>query len=133
MKPKVATIGRWTRDRGGATAVEFALVLPAFLALIVGGVSAGNLGFTVSSLQFAVQAAARCSAVNTTLCNSASATVAYAQSRYMGPTISPTFTSTTAGCGHTVSANATFGFQVATHTIGLPLTASACYPSATTS
>ncbi|WP_411286527.1 TadE/TadG family type IV pilus assembly protein [Phenylobacterium sp.] len=126
-------IGRLRRDAGGATAVEFALVLPAFLALIVGSLSAGNLGFTVSSLQFAVQAAARCSAVNTTLCNSASATVAYAQSRYMGPTISPTFTSTTAGCGHTVSASATFGFHVATRTIGVPLTASACYPSASTS
>lgn len=114
-------------DRGG-TAVETALVLPVFVMLVVGGVYAGLLAFTTNSLHFAVQEAARCSAVKTTVCTSAAATQAYAQAKYAGPNISPAFVYSTAGCGHTVQATATFGLELGVTEISVPLSATACYP-----
>jgi hypothetical protein len=48
----------------GATAVETAIVLPAFLFLLFSIVEGGLLFRTQSTLQFAVEAAARCAAVN---------------------------------------------------------------------
>jgi len=44
----------------GATAVETAIVLPAFLLLLFAVIEGGLLFWTQSTLQFAVEAAARC-------------------------------------------------------------------------
>ncbi len=85
----------------GATAVETAIVLPVFLLVLFAIVEGGLLFWTQSTLQFAVEAAARCAAVNTTLCpptNSAIQT--YAASQTYGMTIpSSTFTFTQPSCG----------------------------------
>ena len=115
-------------DRRGATAVEFALILPVFVTLMVGTVCAANLAFAVNGLHFAVQDAARCAAVKTTVCTSAGTTVAYAQSKYSGPQVGPAFVYSTAGCGHTVSATATVPIFIATGTISVPISAASCYP-----
>jgi Flp pilus assembly pilin Flp len=117
----------WRDDRGGA-AVEYAFVLPAFITLIVGGMCLGNLAFAANGLHYAVQDAARCAAVKTTVCTTSSQTVAYAQSRYSGPRIAPVFSFSTAGCGHTVSASGSYPLMLAVATINVPLSASACYP-----
>lgn len=47
-------------DRGGTTAVEFALVAPLLLALLVGALEAGRLLWFGAALGFAVDRAARC-------------------------------------------------------------------------
>jgi Flp pilus assembly pilin Flp len=114
-------------ERGGA-AVEYALILPAFITLIVGGLCAGNLAFAVNSLHYAVQEAARCASVKTTVCTSTSSIQTYAQGRYSGPQISPNFNYSTGGCGHTVSATATYPITLAATTLNVPISASACYP-----
>lgn len=115
-------------DRRGATAVEFALILPAFVTLMVGLVCAGNLAFAINGLHFAVQEAARCAAVKATVCTSSGTTVAYAQAKYSGPKVGPAFVYSTAGCGHTVSATATVPIFIATGTINVPISAASCYP-----
>ena len=69
----------WRRlwaDRSGASAVEFAIVLPVFVLLVLGSISAALLTFSVSSLNYAVEDAARCAAVNKVLCSTPQDTVA---------------------------------------------------------
>ncbi|MDB5444606.1 MAG: TadE family protein [Phenylobacterium sp.] len=114
-------------EHGGA-AVEYAMVLPVFITLIVGGLCAGNLAFAVNSLHYAVQDAARCASVKTTVCTSPSNIQSYAAGRYSGPQISPSFSYSTGGCGHTVSATATYPIILAAATLNVPISASACYP-----
>lgn len=116
------------RDPSGTTAVELALVLPAFILMILGGMATASLGFAAASLNFAVEDAARCASVRTTVCTSAAAIRTYAEAHYSGPAISPVFTYSTAGCGHTVSATGTFAFNVIPQLMNVPITATACYP-----
>lgn len=119
---------RLGRGQGGAAAIEYALVLPAFITLIVGGVCAAQLAFAVNSLHFAVEDAARCAAVKTTVCTSSSTTISYAQARYSGPQITPTFDYSSGGCGHTVTASGHYPIILAVYTINVPISAAACYP-----
>ncbi|MDB5450520.1 MAG: hypothetical protein JWQ52_1648 [Phenylobacterium sp.] len=124
--------GAWRRiseATSGATAVEFALVLPAFLAMTLGGLYLATLAFSISSLNFAVQEAARCAAVKTTICTNAITTIAYAAKKYTGPAPAPSFSYLTTGCGHTVTAAATFSLRLLPDLTDVPISASACYPS----
>jgi len=116
-------------DLGGASAVEFALVLPVFLLLVLGSISAATMGFTIASMNYAVEEAARCSAVKASACLTPSATATYARNRYMGPSVSPVFTYTTTGCGNTVTGTATFSLDLVPAFHSVPLSTSACYPS----
>jgi Flp pilus assembly protein TadG len=120
----------------GATAVETAIVLPAFLLTLFSIVEGGLLFWTQSTLQFAVEGAARCAAVNMPLaapaaCASASATQTYAASQAYGMTIpSSAFTFTQPSCGYKVSASYVFSFIVSeVYPAGtITLTASSCHP-----
>jgi Flp pilus assembly protein TadG len=123
-----AALQRLMREEGGGAAVEYALVLPAFITLIVGALCAGQLAFAVNSLHYAVQDAARCAAVRTGVCDTSAHIVTYAQGRYAGPDISPAFSYSTGGCGHTVTASASYPIILAATTIDVPLAAAACYP-----
>ncbi|HEY8573926.1 TadE family protein [Phenylobacterium sp.] len=120
-------IRRLARDIEGATAVEFGLVLPVFVAMMLGLLSVGMLAFSVNSLQFAAEDAARCAAVKTTVCTDASTTRAYALSRYAGPQVSPVFSYEFADCGHRVTATATYDLGLVPQIGKVPLTATACY------
>jgi Flp pilus assembly protein TadG len=118
----------------GTTAVEFALVLPAFLALLL-GIMYGTLAiYTEASLQYAAEGAARCYSAETskyssaTNCVSATTTQSYAKTLYLGPG-SPTFTASTPSCGHQVNAtlkNVVPGTYVAP--LNVTLSATACFP-----
>jgi Flp pilus assembly protein TadG len=125
---RAGLLRRFARDVGGATAVEYGFVLPLLAMTILGGIWVGVLTFSVSSLDLAVQSAARCMAVDANACGSVAATQAYAQSRYGGPNIAPVFTASTTGCGHTVTAQASFDLNILPGFSTLPLTVSACYP-----
>jgi Flp pilus assembly protein TadG len=95
----------------GTTAVETALVLPAFLFLLFAVVEAGLLFWTQSSLQFAVEAAARCAAVNATQCGSNSAIQSYAASQVLGITVSSSsFSVSQPSCGYLISISYPFSF-----------------------
>lgn len=124
------TFHRFRDDNRGAAAIELALVLPLFVLLILGSLGAASLGFSVASMNYTVQAAARCAAVNKTLCPTPTSTVLYAQTQYSGPSISPVFVYSTVGCGNTVTATATYSFNLVPQLTNIPLSVSACRPSA---
>lgn len=115
------------RDARGTTAVEFAIVSPVFIALVIGIIYMALCLFLVGSLHFAVEEGARCASVKTAVCTDASTTVAYAQSHYFGPS-SPTFSFTTAACGNSVSASINYVAQLGLTQFTIPVAATACFP-----
>ena len=115
------------RCEHGSTAVEFGLLLPAFASLVVGTLYAGLVVYSAAGLHGAVEQAARCYSVNATTCGSSSATVSYAQTQYRGIN-SPSFTATTASCGHQVSGSVTIGLNDMFANLSIPLNATACFP-----
>lgn len=122
------------QDRRGIAAVEFALLAPALLTMLIGTVMLAMMMFTTSSLHFAVQAAARCASVRTTLCTNTATTQSFARSNYFGATAAPTFTCTgrtcggTATCGNRVTGTIDFTLEVGLARYVTPLRADACYP-----
>jgi hypothetical protein len=114
-------------DRG-TSAIEFAIVGPVFLGLLIGIFYTCLMLFEMGSMQYAVEDAARCAAVKTTVCTGGDSTVTYAQGVYLGPTAVPTFTYATASCGHQVSATGTFTFNFVLGQMNVPMNATACFP-----
>ncbi|MBW8814545.1 MAG: pilus assembly protein [Caulobacterales bacterium] len=124
------TIRAWGRHEGGAAAVEYAFILPMFVMLVMGVISTAQLASAINGMHFAVAEAARCWAVNATTCGSTTATVTFAQSRYVGPDIHPTFLAGSADCGRTVTVTGSYTLELAITEIAVPLSAAACYPAA---
>lgn len=136
------------RDRGGNAALEFALVGPVFLAMMLALVEYSRLYWTAQSVAVAVAQAARCVAVASSACSSGGA--AYAASLAQGYGVALTSSQVTvtnkpgaitnqSACsppGATTNAftlvSATFSFNSAVGTIvpGLnqTLTIKSCYP-----
>jgi hypothetical protein len=117
----------WNDERG-TTAVEFAIVGPVFIALVVGILYLSLCLFLIGSLHYAVEEGARCASVRTAVCSDGG--VAYAKSRYFGPG-SPAFTPdpTPAPCGgHSVTGKISYVAQLGLTQFTIPFTASACYP-----
>ncbi len=116
---------------GGNPAVEMALVLPVFLALIYGVIEFGRVLWTLSTLHYAVEEAARCASINTTTCGTSTQIKAYAAARASTIGVATSvFTPTTVACGHKVAASYVFPFAVSgfmPYTI--TLTAQSCFPS----
>ena len=116
--------------RRGVTALEFAIVAPTFILLLFAAMGFGLVLYSRSTLQLAVEQAARCAAVDKTQCGNAQAIQTYAAGRV--PVINvpaSSFTATTAACGQKVSAS-----WVLTLPLPPPLsssftvTASSCHP-----
>src|SRR5690242_4626170 len=59
-------------DQSGAAAVELALTAPAFVLLLAGVLGCGLLMWTMLGLQHAVEMAARCATIDTTVCDTTS-------------------------------------------------------------
>jgi Flp pilus assembly protein TadG len=123
----LAPILRLWRARSGAAAVELALVMPAFITMMVGGVYIGQMLFAANSMHYAVEVAARCAAVKTTVCTDSTSTTNYASNHYAGP-VTPSFSYSATGCGHTVSATANYSVNYGLGAVTVPLSASSCYP-----
>jgi Flp pilus assembly protein TadG len=121
-------LNRLCRDRQGTTAVEFAIIAPVFIAMLIGTLALCVALFLVGSLHFAVEDGARCASVKTTICSDAASTVAYTESRYFGPNLSPTFTYAAAACGNSVSASISYSMNVGFTTYTIPISATACFP-----
>ena len=116
------------RDRRGTTAVEFAIIAPVLISLLIGTIAVSVALFLVGSLHFAVEDGARCASVKTTICADAATTVAYTQSRYLGPNVSPTFTFATAACGNSVTGSINYTMDVGFKQFVIPISATACFP-----
>ncbi len=118
-------VARRLQSRAGTTAVEFALLALPFLLLVTGIMDASRLVWTNFSLQFAVEAAARCTAVTTTTCGPQAMTAPGAA----------TFTyNATASCGASitgsqVSGTMPFFFTVTGFPVSVTLNAMSCRPT----
>jgi len=116
------------RNQEGTTAVEFAIIAPLFILLVLGIIGVCFALFLVGSLHFAVEDGARCASVKTTLCQDSATTVAYTQTRYLGPNVSPTFSATTSACGNTVTGTVSYTMDIGLRRFVIPISATACFP-----
>jgi len=118
------------RERGAA-AVEFALVLPILLLCVLGLIEFGRAIWTQATLNYAVQAAARCAAVDLLTCGTAAQTQQYAVTQAPGLSLPASdFAVTTHTCGVQVTASLPYAFLVPALLPYSPtLSASACFPT----
>jgi Flp pilus assembly protein TadG len=116
-------------DEHGPTAVEFALVGPVFILLVIGIVYLCMCLSVVASMHYAVQEGARCASVRTTVCTNQTSTMTYIQNHYFGPGTLPTFTyNAAAACGHSVTGSVSYVLDVGLRQITIPISAAACFP-----
>jgi Flp pilus assembly pilin Flp len=116
------------RDESGTSAVEFAIVGPVFIALVVGILYICLSLFLIGSLHYAVEEGARCASVRTNVCSDKSSTEAYAKTRYFGPS-SPLFIyNYPSGCGHTVTGSLNYTIELGLKQVTIPVSATACFP-----
>jgi Flp pilus assembly protein TadG len=117
-------------DRGGSTAVEFALVATALCTVLYGSMEFCRMVWTQSALNFAVQEAARCAAVTPAACGTSGQITAYAAAEIATAYVpASAFTASTASCGHQVTASFVYPFFVTGLFPSAPtLAASACFP-----
>jgi Flp pilus assembly protein TadG len=136
----VTRVRQLVADLCGATMVETAIVLPVFLLLIFGVIEGGALMFAQLTLDNAVATAARCAAINTTLCGTQANIQSYTVSQAVGlPNLTTAMVNATACSGNTgntvttVSATYTFTSMVGNYVPyinSLTLKAAAQYPCA---
>lgn len=128
MRPLSRLTRRFSISADGASALEFAIVAPAFLTCLVGAFYVCEMAFASVCLNYAVESAARCYSVKTTVCTDASSTQTYATSHFVGPKVSPTFVASTATCGHKVTGSINFTLDLGVSKQVLPINASSCAP-----
>lgn len=123
-------IGHVLRSRQGSIAIEYALLLPALLLFIVGIMEVGRLLWTQTTLDRAVEAAARCRAIDSVTCADDTAAAEYAVTQAFGMNIAAdAFTVSAAACGESVNVAYAYNLLVPWVTPhGMVLHASACYP-----
>jgi Flp pilus assembly protein TadG len=129
---------RFTRTLGesGVAALEFAFVLPILLFIAAGLIDFGRAVWTQSTLDYAVQAAARCAAINPANCNGSNV-AAYAASQAYGVQVPPgnfAVTTSTTICnglaGVQVVGNYTFKYIFPVFKLyPTAFSATACYPT----
>jgi Flp pilus assembly protein TadG len=114
----------------GATIIEFAFGLTAFLMLIFGIINISRVLWTLGSLHYAAETAARYASVNSPV--TASTVQTYALNAYYGESLGGTnpFTySPATGCGNTVTASYTYSLTIPlAGNWSIPLSAAACFP-----
>lgn len=116
---------RFLADQRGLAAVELAFVAPAFLAMAFGLLQGGLMVWRQMGLQHATERAARCAAVNPSLCGSSELVQAYAVSQGLAANLpGGAFTLTNEACGSAVTGASTA--RVVTWTISL--SARSCFP-----
>jgi Flp pilus assembly protein TadG len=114
----------------GVTAIEYALLLPVLFAFVLGIIDAGRIIWTQVTLDHAAETAARCGAVDTVKCGSASAIQTYAADQAAGLVLLPSaFVVVSAACGSQVSAALPVTLTLPWNgSNSLTLHAKACYP-----
>lgn len=129
---KRASMGKnFCSDEGGASAAEFALVLPLFLLLVFGTIASGMMMYGAVSLQRATEVSARCLSAQRSDCSLSDITT-FAENQYTGPYLENlTFTASDADAdcdGYRVTASGTLNWFAGTGMFSAPMDTSACYP-----
>jgi Flp pilus assembly protein TadG len=123
-----------SRNQEGTAAVEFAIIAPVLILLVLGTIALSFALFLIGSLHFAVEDGARCASVNATTCPDTPTTIAYTQTRYLGPNVSPTFSHNgAAACGpantgNSVTGTVNYTMDIGFRTFVIPISATACFP-----
>ena len=121
---------RIIRDDKGVAAVEFALVASVFLAMLFGAISSSIMGYSITSLHSAVEAAARCRSLGTT-CKDKASTEAFAATKFHNVSgQAPTFALVQVDpqpCGHQVTGKLDYNFNWIIGSTTIPVTAAACF------
>jgi Flp pilus assembly protein TadG len=116
-------------DRRGTALIEYAIILPTLLLFFLGIFDTGRLLFNYATLYRAVEAAARCGAVNTVDCNTAAKIQTEAIDQAWGMTVTASnFTVTTPACGTQVAASYSFSFTIPGFS-AITLAPIACHPN----
>jgi len=116
-------------DERGTTAIEFAIVGPIFIFLVI-GIAFFCMGLAVAgSMHYAVEEGARCASVRKMVCNDEDTTIAYTKAHYFGPGGVPTFSyDPVAACGYSVTASISYVVDMGLKKVSVPITAAACFP-----
>jgi Flp pilus assembly protein TadG len=126
------------RDERGSAAVEFAMVVPVMLIMLLGIFHMCFVTYATASLHWTVEQAARCAAIgqqNTGLsCGTSESSVqTYASTIYKGPLVSPSFiatevTDSTTGYCRKVAGTGTYRIILGFVNVDVPVSATACFP-----
>ncbi len=132
---------RWTSAAraaiAGSMALEYGLLLPVLLLMMLGTMDVGRLIWTYTTLHRAVEAASRCAAVNPVACGTPAQIASRAVNEAWGLSVTAgDFTAQTQNCGAKVTANYDFpllipwisGTPPENQPNAITLTVSACYP-----
>lgn len=113
----------------GSTVVEFALVGGLFFLLLIGVIEVGRLLWTLNALHYGAQRAARCAAVNSSLCGTNALMQSWA-SGIGGSTLpGSAFTlNTGAACGMQVTATYTMKLYIPYVSMNPTLNSTVCFP-----
>jgi len=126
--------GRFGRSRRGAAAIEYGLILPMLLLFVIGILDVGRLLWNLTTLNRAVEAAARCGAINMIDCGTTAQVQNRAVDEAWGLNVSASsFTVSAPACGVQVVGTFDFVFAIPAFAGASPLgtitlTATACYP-----
>jgi Flp pilus assembly protein TadG len=123
------TLADFLRSEHGASAVEFVLIIPSLAMMTIGVINLSLIVFSVATIHFATEDAARWCMINASTCTSDTVNT-HAASHAVGFASSPTFALTTpATCnGEQVTGTATYTFVTGLGDISLPLSSTACRP-----
>ena len=120
--------------RRGAVAVEYAILLPVFLLLVLGAMDMGRLLWTQVTMDRFVQQAARCAVVTPATCGTAAQVQTFAATTNYGMSFTgATFGLATTTCGagvngKLISLSMPFQFSAPLISPSITLAAQACYP-----
>lgn len=116
--------------RRGAAALEFALIVPAFVLLCVGLMETGRVLWTQNSLLRAVQAAARCGAVDRIRCPTPESVRNFAAAQALElDAPSTAFTADVTACGSRVTAALPYApLSTIVPALAMTIRAEACFP-----
>ena len=115
-------------DRAGAVAIEFAILGPLLVMLLIGVIEFGRMLWAENALQYAVAEAARCMSVNTSVCGTTRQTQDFAATSSGLSFPSAIFSVGHAPCGNKVSASYGFVFIGGVLPYSVSLTAQSCFP-----
>jgi len=118
------------REQSGATAAEFALVVPTFLLLVFGTINVGMAMSAVIQVHYAAQKAARCLSTDVTATCTTGNIDTIAKSYYDGPGMTAlTFSATAPACGNKVTGTGSYDLVTGFSSTAVTITANACYPN----
>jgi Flp pilus assembly protein TadG len=116
-------------DCRGISALEFALIAVPLFMFLFGIIETGRMLWFQNALTYAVEEAARCASINSSICGSTTAIQAYAANRssvLFPPSI---FVPSAQTCGNQVTASYATSLAIPLVPLRVTLSATACYPS----